>query len=127
MLLAVDVGNTQTVFGLFDGSDLAEHWRIATERHRSGDELGAQYKGFLDLGRVDGSPWPRPCRSSAARTTSSPGATPAPSYSSSDRASRPASSCGTTSHARSAPTGLQTPSPQPTATGRRASTAFATR
>ena len=54
MLLAVDVGNTQTVFGLFDGSDLAEHWRIATERHRSGDELGAQYKGFLDLGRVDG-------------------------------------------------------------------------
>jgi type III pantothenate kinase len=54
VLLTVDVGNTQTVFGLFDGSDLAEHWRIATERHRSGDELGAQYKGFLDLGRVDG-------------------------------------------------------------------------
>src|SRR5947208_4286482 len=54
MLLAVDVGNTQTVFGLFDGAELAAHWRIATERHRSGDELGAQYKGFLDLGRVDG-------------------------------------------------------------------------
>ena len=54
MLLAVDVGNTQTVFGLFDGAELAEHWRIATERHRSGDELGAQYKSFLDLGRVDG-------------------------------------------------------------------------
>src|SRR5437879_8821079 len=54
MLLAVDVGNTQTVFGLYDGAELAEHWRIATERHRSGDELGAQYKGFLDLGRVDG-------------------------------------------------------------------------
>jgi type III pantothenate kinase len=54
MLLAVDVGNTQTVFGLFDGTELAEHWRIATERNRSGDELGAQYKSFLDLGRVDG-------------------------------------------------------------------------
>src|SRR5437762_8780788 len=54
MLLAVDVGNTQTVFGLFDGAELTEHWRIATERHRSGDELGAQYRGFLDLGRVDG-------------------------------------------------------------------------
>ena len=54
MLLAIDVGNTQTVFGLFDGGALTEHWRIATERHRSGDELGAQYKGFLDLGRVDG-------------------------------------------------------------------------
>jgi type III pantothenate kinase len=54
VLLAVDVGNTQTVFGLYDGAELAEHWRIATERHRSGDELGAQYKSFLDLGRVDG-------------------------------------------------------------------------
>ena len=54
MLLAVDVGNTQTMFGLFDGPELTEHWRIATERHRSGDELGAQYKGFLDLRQVDG-------------------------------------------------------------------------
>jgi type III pantothenate kinase len=54
VLLAVDVGNTSTVFGLFDGATLAEHWRIATERHRSGDELGALYKSFLDLGRVEG-------------------------------------------------------------------------
>jgi type III pantothenate kinase len=54
MLLAVDVGNTQTVFGLFDGAELAEHWRIATEGHRSGDELGAMFRSFLDLGRVDG-------------------------------------------------------------------------
>jgi type III pantothenate kinase len=54
MLLAIDVGNTQTAFGLFDGSDLADHWRIATERNRSGDELGALYKTFLDLARVAG-------------------------------------------------------------------------
>ena len=54
MLLAVDVGNTSTVFGLFDGASLSDHWRIATERHRSGDELGALYKSFLDLGDVDG-------------------------------------------------------------------------
>jgi type III pantothenate kinase len=54
MLLAVDVGNTQTVFGLFDGEELTEHWRIATERSRSGDELGAMFRAFLDLGRVDG-------------------------------------------------------------------------
>jgi type III pantothenate kinase len=54
MLLAVDVGNTQTVFGLFAGSELTEDWRIATVRNRSGDELGALYKSFLDLGRVDG-------------------------------------------------------------------------
>ena len=54
MLLAVDVGNTQTVFGTYEGAKLAEHWRIATERHKSGDELGALYRSFLDLGRVTG-------------------------------------------------------------------------
>ncbi len=54
MLLAVDVGNTQTVFGLFDGSELTEHWRVATERNRSGDELGALYGTFVDLELVDG-------------------------------------------------------------------------
>ena len=54
MLLAVDVGNTQTVFGLFDGEALVEHWRVATEAHRTGDELGALITRFLDVGRVDG-------------------------------------------------------------------------
>jgi type III pantothenate kinase len=54
MLLAVDVGNTQTMFGLFEGATLADHWRIATERHRSGDELGALYRSFLDLDVVEG-------------------------------------------------------------------------
>jgi len=54
MLLAVDVGNTQTVFGLYDGPELTDHWRVATERHKSGDELGALYRSFIDLGRVDG-------------------------------------------------------------------------
>ena len=54
MLLAVDVGNTQTVFGLFNGSELSEHWRIATEDQRTGDELGALVSRFLDLGRIGG-------------------------------------------------------------------------
>src|SRR5918912_2437580 len=53
-LLAIDVGNTQTVFGLFEGAELREHWRIATERHRSGDELGALFGNFVDLSQVDG-------------------------------------------------------------------------
>ena len=53
-LLAIDVGNTQTVFGLFEGTDLREHWRIATERSRSGDELGALYGNFLDFSSVEG-------------------------------------------------------------------------
>src|SRR5262247_155738 len=53
-LLAIDVGNTQTVFGLFEGDELREHWRVATERNRSGDELGALFASFLDLSTVDG-------------------------------------------------------------------------
>jgi type III pantothenate kinase len=54
MLLAVDVGNTQTVFGTYDGGELTEHWRVATERSKSGDELGALYRSFLDLARING-------------------------------------------------------------------------
>src|SRR5207247_854170 len=42
MLLAIDVGNTQTVLGLYDGETLGDQWRVATESHRSGDELGAR-------------------------------------------------------------------------------------
>ena len=54
MLLAVDVGNTQTVFGLYDGEVLGERWRVATEAHRTGDELGALLAGFLDLEDLEG-------------------------------------------------------------------------
>jgi type III pantothenate kinase len=54
MLLAVDVGNTQTVFGLYDGPELGERWRIATEAQRTGDELGALLADFLDFGELDG-------------------------------------------------------------------------
>jgi type III pantothenate kinase len=54
MLLAVDVGNTQTVFGTYDGTELTEHWRVATERDHSGDALGLMYRGFTDLSTIDG-------------------------------------------------------------------------
>ena len=54
MLLAIDVGNTQTVFGLFDGTALREHWRIATETHRTGDELGVFLRGFLGDAALEG-------------------------------------------------------------------------
>jgi len=53
-LLAIDVGNTQTGVGLFEGAELREHWRVATERNRSGDELGALFGNFLDLSAVEG-------------------------------------------------------------------------
>jgi type III pantothenate kinase len=55
VLLAVDVGNTQTVLGLYpDGAALADHWRLATELTRTGDELGVLLEGMLDLDGVDG-------------------------------------------------------------------------
>jgi type III pantothenate kinase len=54
MLLAVDVGNTQTALGLFDGDTLTEHRRLATDGNRTGDELGALLGDLVDLGSVDG-------------------------------------------------------------------------
>ncbi|HTX31181.1 MAG TPA: type III pantothenate kinase [Solirubrobacteraceae bacterium] len=51
MLLAVDVGNTQTHFGVFQnsGDRVAEHWRFATVRQSTGDELGAALSNLLAL------------------------------------------------------------------------------
>ena len=49
MLLVVDVGNTQTHFGTFDGDTLVEHWRFATVRTSTSDELGAALGSLLSL------------------------------------------------------------------------------
>jgi type III pantothenate kinase len=49
MLLVVDVGNTQTHLGTFDGDDLVEHWRFATVRTSTADELGAALRNLLAL------------------------------------------------------------------------------
>ena len=54
MLLAVDVGNTQTVFGLYEGDQLGERWRIATEAQRTGDELGSLLGDFFDFEALEG-------------------------------------------------------------------------
>src|SRR5271155_4952575 len=49
MLLVVDVGNTQTHFGAFRGGQLLEHWRFATVRQSTADELGAALRNLLEL------------------------------------------------------------------------------
>ena len=54
MLLAIDVGNTQTVFGLFDGDRLKEQFRVATNRSHTGDELAVMLRAFVDVGALDG-------------------------------------------------------------------------
>jgi type III pantothenate kinase len=49
MLLAVDVGNTQTHLGAFDGEDLVEHWRFQTRSGATGDELAERIAGLFSL------------------------------------------------------------------------------
>ena len=50
MLLAVDVGNTQTVVGLIDDDDIERDWRISTVRDRAADEYRLLLKGLLGDG-----------------------------------------------------------------------------
>ena len=47
MLLTIDSGNTQTVIGLFNGTELEDHWRIATVAERTADELALMIQQFL--------------------------------------------------------------------------------
>ena len=46
MLLAVDAGNTQTVYGLYDGDRLAEHYRIGTNPTHTADELAVTLRAL---------------------------------------------------------------------------------
>ena len=48
MLLAVDVGNTNTVLGLFTGEELVRSWRITTHARATGDEMALTFRGLLD-------------------------------------------------------------------------------
>jgi type III pantothenate kinase len=47
MLLAIDIGNSQTVFGLFDDTALLCQYRIATQLHKTADEYGLLFKSLL--------------------------------------------------------------------------------
>ncbi|MBA0053084.1 type III pantothenate kinase [Streptomyces sp. AJS327] len=49
MLLTIDVGNTQTVLGLFDGQEVVEHWRISTDPRRTADELAVLLQGLMGM------------------------------------------------------------------------------
>jgi len=53
VLLAIDVGNTQSHLGIFDGSDLVEHWRFATEAEQTADELAVRVSTLLGLRGLD--------------------------------------------------------------------------
>lgn len=47
MTLVFDVGNTETVIGLFEAGDLLDHWRIATHPERTVDELGLLVRSLI--------------------------------------------------------------------------------
>src|SRR5260370_35293914 len=53
MLLAIDIGNTNTSLGVFDGERLATHWRLTTERSRTGDEWGVLTRNLFALADLD--------------------------------------------------------------------------
>ena len=52
-MMAVDVGNTQTVLGLFEGDELRGQWRLTTEAQRTSDELAVVFAGLLALNGLE--------------------------------------------------------------------------
>jgi type III pantothenate kinase len=48
MLLTVDVGNTNTVLGLFDGQDLIKSWRVKTDPRSTSDEMSLQFNALVN-------------------------------------------------------------------------------
>ncbi|MDH4069672.1 MAG: type III pantothenate kinase [Ignavibacteria bacterium] len=53
MLLAIDIGNTHTVVGLFSGDTLAGHWRMSSAAHRTGDESWLTIRSFCLNNGID--------------------------------------------------------------------------
>src|ERR687888_1535696 len=47
MLLTIDVGNTHTVLGLFEGDEVIEHWRINPDARRTADEIAVVLQGLI--------------------------------------------------------------------------------
>ena len=53
MLLVIDVGNTNTVLGVYEGEVLVGHWRIGTERERTADEWGILFRDLFLFDKID--------------------------------------------------------------------------
>ena len=53
MILAFDVGNTETTIGLFDGARLVAHWRVTTDAQRTPDEMGVLVHALLTSAGLD--------------------------------------------------------------------------
>jgi type III pantothenate kinase len=55
MLLALDVGNTNTTLGVYEGRELTHSWRLTSERHRTVDEYGIMCRTLLHLSGLESS------------------------------------------------------------------------
>ena len=53
MLLVIDVGNTNTSLGVFDGETLINHWRLTTARARTVDEWGVYCRNLFAVAGLD--------------------------------------------------------------------------
>jgi type III pantothenate kinase len=53
VLLTADVGNTEIVLGVFDGTELRHTWRSSTRPERTSDELALLLSGFLEHREID--------------------------------------------------------------------------
>jgi type III pantothenate kinase len=53
MLLAIDIGNSHTVIGVFDETRLTAEWRLSSGARRTDDELWQTLKGLFNEGRVE--------------------------------------------------------------------------
>jgi type III pantothenate kinase len=53
MVLVLDVGNTNTVLGVYDGQKLIAHWRVATVRTHTVDEYGVLFRNLFAIGKVE--------------------------------------------------------------------------
>ena len=119
MLLAVDVGNTQTHLGAFEGERLVEHWRFQTRAGATGDELAERIGGLMALRGLGLDDIDAVCVSSVVPPLGSQYEQLTerylePSACWSRRGSRPGCRSGSTTRWRSAPTAWSTPSPPTT-------------
>ncbi|HEX8098216.1 MAG TPA: type III pantothenate kinase, partial [Pyrinomonadaceae bacterium] len=53
MLLVIDVGNTNTSLGVYDGAELVQHWRLTTVRARTVDEYGVYARNLFEFAGLD--------------------------------------------------------------------------
>ena len=52
MILTMDIGNTNTVLGLYEGDELKTHWRISTDRNKTPDEYGMLFRNLFESAAI---------------------------------------------------------------------------